>query len=389
MDGCALHGSKFYFIPYDKNVCQEMLKTDPHEKNQNPMSKYSQKKFDAVALFSGGLDSILAIKIIQEQGLKVLGLHFVSPFFGHPDKLEYWEQSYGIPLISMDISTQFVNMLCMGPKYGTGKILNPCVDCKILMLSRAKDMLKDFGAGFIVSGEVLGQRPMSQRLDALNIIKRDSEVKDILVRSLSARHLPPTDPEKKGLIKREMLGSISGRGRKDQLELAAKYNIRPIPTPSGGCLLTEKESAKRYLPLLMHKQNPEPGDFELANIGRQFWNNGHWLCIGRNKDDNTRLRILAGKNDYLFNLVFFPGPLALGRPVINAQWSLNTVESACQMVSRFSPKARQSSRQVAVMVEQGGKSREIMVTPGQSEQPIKWAEPVWDSGAAKKLFQVE
>jgi hypothetical protein len=353
------------------------------------MSKYSQNKFDALALFSGGLDSILAIKIIQEQGLKVLGLHFVSPFFGHPDKLEYWEQNYGIPLIAVDISTQFVNMLCRGPKYGTGKILNPCVDCKILMLSRVKDMLKDFGAGFIVSGEVLGQRPMSQRLDTLNIIKRDSEVKDILVRPLSARHLPPTDPEKKGFIKREMLGSISGRGRKDQLELAAKYNIRPIPTPSGGCLLTEKESAKRYLPLLMHKQNPDPGDFELANIGRQFWKNGHWLCIGRNKDDNARLKELAEKNDYLFNLVFFPGPLGLGRALINTQWPLSIVESACQMVSRFSPKARQSSRQVDVRVEQGEKSREIMVMPEQTEQSMQWEEPVWDSEEANKLFKVD
>lgn len=353
------------------------------------MSKYSQKKFDAVALFSGGLDSILAIKIIQDQGLRVLGLHFVSPFFGQPGKLDQWEKSYGIPLMAVDVSAPFAKMLCKGPGYGLGKILNPCVDCKILMLSRAKKMLKDFGASFIVSGEVLGQRPMSQRKDALNIIMRDSEVNNILVRALSARHLPPTDPEKKGLVNREKLGAISGRGRKEQLEMARKYNIKPVPTPAGGCLLTEKESAKRYLPVFKHKKNPEPADFYLANIGRQFWHNGHWLCVGRDKSDNARLMELAGKNDYLFNIVLFPGPLGLGRPINNIKWLPDIIESACQLVSRFSPKARQSNRQIEIMVQKGEKREEILVWPGQFEQPAQWEEPVWDRESVKTLFPAD
>ncbi len=346
------------------------------------MNRYSGQNFDAVALFSGGLDSILAAKLIQEQGLRVLGLHFVSPFFGQPSNVDEWEKDYGIPLMTVDVSRQFVRMLCRGPRYGMGKILNPCLDCKILMLGRAKEILKDFKAGFIVSGEVLGQRPMSQRLDALNIIKRDSDVKNILIRALSARHFPPTDPEIQGVVNREKLESISGRGRKKQMELAAKFNISPIPTPAGGCLLTEKESAKRYLPLLRHKKNPEPGDFYLANTGRQFWHNDHWICIGRDKDDNLRLEQLADNNDYLFSLTNYPGPRGLGRPINNNRWHPEIIESASELVSRFSPKARQSGRQVDVMVKQGQTGTEILVWPGQLEQPARWKEPVWDRGSA-------
>ncbi|MFP4110210.1 MAG: tRNA(5-methylaminomethyl-2-thiouridylate) methyltransferase [Desulfonatronovibrio sp.] len=341
------------------------------------------KKYDALALFSGGLDSILAARLVQNQGLRVLGLHFISPFFGHPDKLEEWEHNYGIPLMSVDISSEFVHMLCKGPEHGLGKILNPCVDCKILMLNTARTLLCDFGAAFIISGEVLGQRPMSQRLDTLNIIKRDAGVKNILVRALSARRLPPTDPEKSGLLDREKLGSMSGRGRKEQIKLAREFNIHPIPTPAGGCLLTEKESAKRYLPLLTYKQKPEPADFLLANTGRQFWLGNHWLCIGRNKEDNDRLEELAEQSDYLFKLTFFPGPLALGRPVKNQDWSPEILESACELVSRFSPKARKSSREIDVIIRRGETIQEILVWPGETEQPTLWQEPVWDKELVK------
>lgn len=349
------------------------------------MKKYSNKTFDALALFSGGLDSILAARLIQEQGLRVLGLHFVSPFFGHPDKLKEWEKLYGIPLMDVDISVSFVDMLLRGPAHGLGKTLNPCVDCKIIMLTKARQMLEDFGAKFIISGEVPGQRPMSQRLDTLNVIRRDSGVKEILVRALSARRFPPTDPEKKGLIDREKLGDLSGRGRKEQLRLARKYNINPIPTPGGGCLLTEKESARRYLPLFRYMHKPGPEDFHLANTGRQFWNHDHWLCVGRDKNDNQALEKLAGNNDYLFKLALFPGPLALGRPAGGREWPPEIIESACELVSRFSPKARQSSRQVDVRISRGKTSSEILVWPGEIENPTQWLEPEWDREAAKKI----
>ncbi len=340
------------------------------------MNNHSNQAYDALALFSGGLDSILAIKLIQAQGLRVLGLHFISPFFGHPEKITLWEETYGLSILPVDVSREFISMFIDGPRYGLGKILNPCVDCKILMLTAAKKMLGQHQASFIISGEVLGQRPMSQRIDTLNIIRRDADVKNILVRSLSARHLPPTDPEKKGIILREKLGAISGRGRKDQIRLAKKFNIDPIPTPAGGCLLTEKESARRYIPLLEKKKDPQPDDFYLANTGRQLWNRNYWLCIGRNKEDNERLTSLATDKDYIINLKFFPGPLGLLRPIDDASLPEEILESACEVLSRFSPKARQSNRKVDLVVQKEDWEKEFLIWPGQ-QQSLQWQEPVW------------
>lgn len=352
------------------------------------MHNNSNQTYDALALFSGGLDSILAIKLIQAQGLRVLGLHFISPFFGHPEKISSWEEAYGLSIIPVDISQEFVTMLLHGPEHGLGKILNPCVDCKILMLAKARKMISQYQAGFIISGEVLGQRPMSQRVDTLNIIKRDADVKNILVRSLSARHLPPTDPEKKGLISREKLGSISGRGRKEQIQLARQFNIKPIPTPAGGCLLTEKESAKRYIPLLEKKKNPHPDDFYLSNTGRQLWNENYWIVIGRDKKDNERLASMATDQDYIINLKFFPGPLGLARPLDNNPWPEKVLEGACEVLSRFSPKARQSNRKVDLVVQRGTWEKEFSVWPGEM-QSFQWQEPVWKKPSKPDKDEVE
>ncbi|WP_028575255.1 tRNA (5-methylaminomethyl-2-thiouridylate)-methyltransferase [Desulfonatronovibrio hydrogenovorans] len=353
------------------------------------MKKNSTSSYDGLALFSGGLDSILAARIIQEQGLRVLGLHFVSPFFGHPGKIREWEDLYQIPLKMVDVSSEFVNMLCQGPAHGLGKTLNPCIDCKILMLTRARQLLKDFGADFIISGEVIGQRPMSQRRDALDIIKRDADVKDVLVRALSARLLPPTGPEQSGLIDREKLGAVSGRGRKEQLRMARKFGISPIPTPAGGCLLTEKESAKRYLPVLISKKMPGPADLHLANTGRQLWHKNHWLCIGRNQDDNARLASLADQSDYLIKLKSFPGPLGLARPLDSTPWPEQVLESACRLMSGFSPKARQSGLPVQVLIRQGDQTREIQVGPDQPDPDLVWTEPIWDQDLVQTFKTIQ
>jgi tRNA-uridine 2-sulfurtransferase len=244
------------------------------------------KRYDCLALFSGGLDSILAVKVVQAQGFRVLGLHFLSPFFGKPHKVLHWERTYGIEVATVDIGDEFVAMLGQ-PVHGLGKFLNPCCDCKILMLRKARELLAEHGAGFIISGEVLGQRPMSQRRDALNIIRRDAGVRELLLRPLSAKHLDPTPMEESGLVDRSRLMDFWGRGRKAQLKLAAEYGITEIPTPAGGCHLAEKESARRYWPVLTLFPEPAAADFDLANIGRQLWLDGHWLVMGRNKADNA------------------------------------------------------------------------------------------------------
>lgn len=248
----------------------------------------------AVALFSGGLDSILAARLLMEQGLNVRCLHFVTPFFGKPELIPHWEAIYGLTIEAVDVGADFVRLLRRFPEHGYGKVMNPCVDCKILMMRKAREIMTALGASLIASGEVLGQRPMSQRRDTLNIISREAGVSGLLLRPLCARHLPPTDAERSGLADRARLGAIFGRGRREQLELAARMGLAEIPTPAGGCRLAEKENARRYWPVLTRLDDPAPADFALANVGRQFWREDAWLSMGRNEADNAALAGLLG-----------------------------------------------------------------------------------------------
>ncbi len=360
------------------------------------MSAKESATYDALALFSGGLDSLLSIKMIQEQGLRVLGLHFISPFFGNPHKTEHWEHAHGIELLSWDVSQEFLDMLTRGPKHGLGKLLNPCVDCKIFMLTKAKSLMPEYGAKFIISGEVLGQRPMSQRKDTLYIIRRETGLQDELLRVLSAKHLPPTRPEREGLVDREKLGDLSGRSRKEQLALARYYNIREVPTPAGGCLLTQEESCKRYLPLLKNSSTPRAKDFHLANVGRQLWAepvSGQprraWLVIGRHKQDNELIQDMAEPEDYLFKLKSHPGPTALGRNLTGEPWPEEILHSAASLVAYYSPKARKSYREADVLLLHQGKSRELVVWPGSQEHILGWEEPEWNQDLAEELLETE
>ena len=340
------------------------------------------KSYHALALFSGGLDSILAAKTIAAQGLNVLGLHFVSPFFGKPHKIEHWKAIYGLDIIPVDVSDSNVNMLSAGPAQGLGKCLNPCIDCKILMLRRAKELLADYGATFLISGEVVGQRPMSQRIDALNIIIRDSGTKGILLRPLCAKRLPESEPETSGLVNREKLFGMNGRGRKDQMTLAATFGLTEIPTPAGGCLLTEQASARRFLPLFMHSSNPRPADFELANIGRQYWAEERWMAVGRNKADNDNLEALLGPDDLLFKVRDLPGPLGLARRLPGVVWDDATVADAAAFLASFNPKAKAIAGTVRVDVA-GWSGGSVIVTPSRLTA-IPWAEPTWEEVVEKK-----
>ncbi|MHC1790770.1 adenine nucleotide alpha hydrolase family protein [Solidesulfovibrio sp.] len=340
------------------------------------------KSYHALALFSGGLDSILAAKTIAAQGLNVLGLHFVSPFFGKPHKIEHWKAIYGLDIIPVDVSEAYVGMLSAGPGHGLGKCLNPCIDCKILMLRRAKDMLAEYGATFLISGEVVGQRPMSQRIDALNIIIRDAGAKGILLRPLCAKRLPETEPEASGLVDRERLFGMNGRGRKDQMALAEVYGLTEIPTPAGGCLLTEQASARRFLPLFLHSATPRPADFELANIGRQYWAGEHWMAVGRNKADNDSLERLTGPDDLLFKVRDLPGPLGLSRRLPGAVWDDAAVADAAAFLASFNPKAKAIAGPVRVDVA-GWSGGSVIVTPSR-QTAIPWAEPTWEEVVEKK-----
>ena len=337
---------------------------------------FMNSTYDCLALFSGGLDSLLSCKLMQHQNLRVLGLHFVSPFFGKPDRIDHWQREHDVDILPVDVSREYVQLLLGGPKWGVGKCLNPCVDCKIFMLSRAREMLSMFGAQFIVSGEVLGQRPMSQRKDALGLIRNDAGVRDVLLRPLSAASLPPTPMEESGLVDRSKLPNIVGRGRKPQLELAREFGIREVPTPAGGCLLTDPGSCTRFWPLISRMGNPGPEDFVLAQLGRQYWNGDHWLTIGRNKQDNEALMEQVQTRDIVFKPVDIPGPIAVGRQH-SGEWSEEMIESAAVLLLQFSPKARKAKGPVRIKAGSGNFLRELSLDPGSQADP-EWKVPEWE-----------
>lgn len=327
----------------------------------------SHSSYDAIALFSGGLDSVLAARMIQDQGLAVKCLHFVSPFFGKPEKIPYWRKVYGLDITAVDIGDAFAAMLAARPAHGFGRALNPCVDCKILMISTARERMADYGAKCILSGEVLGQRPMSQRRDTLNIIRRDAGVRDVLLRPLSAKLLDETPVETNGLVDRARLGSISGRSRKAQLDLAASFGIKDIPAPAGGCKLTEQENSRSYWPVLRHMPRPAGNDFSLAGSGRQYWSFEAdpplWLCVGRNQADNEALLGLARPGDLLFKTASFPGPVSLARPLPGQEWDPAAVAAAAAFTASFSPKAVRS-------FEANGKAIQVKVCPGSDPAAV-------------------
>lgn len=255
------------------------------------------KKIKALALFSGGLDSALAIKIIKDQGIEVIALNFISYFFGGKDeKAEKMATQLGVQLEYVDFSEKHIEMM-KNPVYGRGKNMNPCIDCHALMFKFAGELLEKYKAQFLISGEVLGQRPMSQNYQALEKVKSLSNLEQLIVRPLSAKLLPPSKAELDGLIDREKLLDLQGRGRKRQIELAKNMGLIDYPSPAGGCLLTDPGYSKRLKIMeedgfLEKKYN---NIFELLKKVRFFrFEKGKYLFVGRTKEDNET--VLKYKN---------------------------------------------------------------------------------------------
>jgi len=273
----------------------------------------------AVGLLSGGLDSRLAIKLAQEQGIEVYAILYVSCFHGRssPDsgrsEGHRAAQQLGVPLKVVAISEQLIEIV-KNPKHGYGKNMNPCVDCRILTLRLAKEYMEQIGASFIITGEVLGQRPMSQRRDAMRLIDREAGVEGLVLRPLSAKRLPMTIPEREGWVDRERLLSICGRSRKDQIRLAELYAISDYPSAAGGCLLTSEGFANKVRDLIAHK-DADTNDVLLLHVGRHFrLPHGGKAVVGKDKGENRRILSLAREGDIIFrphgNL---PAPTALLR----------------------------------------------------------------------------
>lgn len=264
----------------------------------------------AIGLISGGLDSLLATKLLQQQGVEVIGLAFKSPFFSISRAKEA-AQRLGIPLKVIDITEDLLKVI-KDPKYGRGSQMNPCIDCHILMLKKAAEVMRKEGAHFVFTGEVLGQRPFSQTKKALKLIEQEAGLEGLLLRPLSAKLLPKTVPEEKGYVKREALLAIQGRGRKLQLELAEEFGIRDYPPPAGGCLLTDPSFSKRLKDLLEHSDEVTRRDLELLRIGRHFRLSKETKAIvGRKESENRRLQELFLTADLLMEPKDSPGPVLL------------------------------------------------------------------------------
>jgi len=279
----------------------------------------AEEKKKVVALLSGGLDSQLAVKMMQKQGFEVSAVAIKTPFCdfdcGRGCGFEIREKAddLNVNLKTVYLGDEYIEML-KHPKHGIGAGFNPCIDCRSMMFDAAKKHMEDIGAEFIISGEVLGQRPMSQHAPALRTIEKESDLVGKIVRPLSAALLPETDPEKNGLIKRENLGMIRGRTRRNQLDMAKKYGIENPPNAGGGCLLTEPQFGIKAKDLFSHTENPTINDIDLLKIGRHFrLDEQTKFIVGRNKDENEMIKAIALPGDILLEAKDFVGPVSILR----------------------------------------------------------------------------
>ena len=269
------------------------------------------KKVRGLGLCSGGLDSILAGLVLKEQGVEVEWISFETPFFS-AEKARKASAMTGIPLRVENITPVYLEML-KNPQCGYGQQMNPCLDCHALMFRLAGQIMDRDGFDFLFSGEVLGQRPMSQTRPSLRYVEKNSGFDGWILRPLCAQHLPETLPEKDGRVDRDRLLDFSGRGRKRQIALAHRFGITDYPAPAGGCLLTDKGYCARLKDLFEHESDPSENELHLLRYGRHFrLNPTTRLIIGRTQQENEQIMAYCDPStDVLLKTSRFPGPTAL------------------------------------------------------------------------------
>ncbi len=319
-----------------------------------------------LALYSGGLDSMLAVKVMQEQGIKVIALNFDIGFYFNDYLIKKGKKIYkgqvppGFDVRVIDVSEEFFKMI-KSPAHGFGKNMNPCIDCKILLLKKAKKLLDDYGASFVITGEVLGQRPMTQNIKAMKIIEKQSGLEGVLLRPLCAKNLQPTIPEQKGRVDREKLHDIQGRARKRQLELAEKLGLSEyVKSPAGGCILTDPGYSKRLESFF--KLNPgkqiSRKDAYLLSVGRHFIRDGKRFIIGRNKQDNEKLLKFADTGA-IFVTKSAPGPVTLAFGELN--------ENEKEFIARATAGYTKSEDEVEIEIRKNNTDETVKVTPAGKE----------------------
>ena len=291
----------------------------------------------AVALFSGGLDSTLAIKLILGQGIEVHALNFLTVFCtctskGCMHQATKAARELDVPLKVMNVTEEYMEVI-KNPSHGRGRAMNPCIDCRIFTFIKAREFMKEVGASFVVTGEVLGERPMSQRRNAIEIIERESGLQGLIVRPLSARLFEPSIPEKKGIVDRNRLLDIQGRKRDRQIRLADELGINDYPCPAGGCLLTDRRFSNKLKDLFSYNPDYDISDLHLLKTGRQFRISGSAkLFVGRDEKENEKLVSFSKPGDYIFDVIDIPSPIGLVRGAIGQK----EIELVTSIIARYS-----------------------------------------------------
>ncbi len=332
-----------------------------------------EKKPKAVALLSGGLDSSLAVRMMLEQGVDVEAVAIKTPFCdfdcgkGCGHRVKEVADEMGIKLKTVYFGEEYLRML-KDPKHGYGSGMNPCIDCRQMMYGAAKEHMEKTGADFIITGEVLFQRPMSQNNRALHIIESETGLEGKVLRPLSAKHLPPTDAEKSGLIKRENMGDIKGRSRKGQLAMAKHFGVQEPPNAAGGCLLTDPAFSKRIEDAMEHADDiPSINDIELLKVGRHFRLTPETkLVVGRNKDENEVMLALVEDSDVVLEAKDHVGPVC----ILRGKTDDAAVMAAASIALRYSDAPKDGP--AAVRIRSGGTEKDVTSSPAQND----WLESI-------------
>lgn len=322
----------------------------------------------AVALYSGGLDSTLAILLMLKQGIEVTAITFLNHFgCDISDKSSCSKdpfaasEKFGFQVKLAHLSDKFLEIV-KNPAHGHGKNMNPCVDCRILMLKEAKEFMKMIGADFLITGEVVGQRPMSQRKDCFPMIDKAADVKGLVVRPLCGKILPAALPEERGIIKREMLLDFNGRTRKPQMALAKELGLTEYPAPAGGCLLTDPIYSFRLKDLLDHNPDPEYKDINYLRAGRHFrFSSDCKIIVGRDKNENEVLRSLSGRDDCQMRVEGYGSPWT----VIRGKATEEAITTAAALCARYSDAKKLPEIQVVVF--NSGQKHFLYVKPATDE----------------------
>ncbi len=300
-------------------------------------------KVSAVALYSGGLDSTLAILVMMKQGVDVTALTFLTHFgcdisdrsscSKNPFKAA---EEFGFKVKLCHLGERFIEIV-KNPEFGHGKNMNPCIDCRILMLREAKEFMRLLNAQFVITGEVLGQRPMSQRRETFPLIDKKAGLEGYVLRPLTALNLRPTIPEIQGLIKRELLYGFRGRSRKPQMELAREFGLSDYPTPAGGCLLTDPIYSMRLRDLLRYDPDPSLKEINLLRLGRHFRLSPLTkIIVGRNEEENNEIASLREGDDYLLKVKGYGSPLT----IITGSVDEDVIRIGASITARYSDAKR-------------------------------------------------